>query len=229
MMGRPGHSPIMLGGGGSGLIRTVLGSKFRTTNLTTYNLANFDIGNPNAARFLVAALTSRANVTGRSLDSITIGGLAAADLATATFSGGGQTIIASLRGVTVPTGTEADVVVNFSNDMSNVACTLYRLLTLQSTTPIDTDTDTSSSSRTVSMTVAPPSGGVALAAACFEGGASTDATWTQLTEDYDTKLENAVRHTHASKQGLAEGAITITCTRDDFNALECAGAAIVMR
>lgn len=229
MMARPGHSPIMLGGGGSGLIRTVLGSKEDLIGASTFNFNGFDIGEADANRFLVAALTARENTIGGALSSVTIGGLTATDLATATLSDSGRTLIASLHGVTVPTGTTADVVLNLNKTFNHGACTLYKLMGLNSTTPDDTDTDTSAASRTVTMNLTPLNGAVALAAAAFDGNASSDAAWTQVTEDYDQELENLSRHTMASRQGLPDAAITITCTRDDFNALECAGAAIVMR
>ena len=230
MMARPGHSPIMLGSGGSGLIRTVLGSKEDLVGASVFNFNGFDIGEADSGRFLVAALTARKSSIGGAVTSVTIGGLAATDLATAVLSDSGRTIIASLHGVTVPTGTTADVVLTLANNFNHGACTLYKLMGLNSTTPDDTDTDTSPTSRTVTMNVTPLAGGLALAAAAFDGSTSTDAAWTELTEDYDEELENLSRHTMASKQApLPNSALTITCTRDDFNALECAGAAIAMR
>ena len=70
MMLRPGFSPIMLGGGGSELIRQVIGSA-QDVNTTTHNYEGFDIGEADADRFIVAAIRVRENTESRAITSVT--------------------------------------------------------------------------------------------------------------------------------------------------------------
>lgn len=180
------------------------------SDLTTYTYASQNFGGADPRRYLIAALGGRANVA-RTLNGVTIGGVTATSLANVTV---GTTGIVSLWSAYVPTGASGDVVATYSGGMLRTSCALFRLLSdSDATVPTDSQTDNTLSGSDLSVSLAVPVGGVAIAAIHTNTTGTSSATWSGVTESYDqTSTETASQGYSGGFSEYSSSPITITAT-----------------
>jgi hypothetical protein len=172
------------------------------SNLTTYTFSSENLGAADAGRYIIVGVTARNSTADRTLDSVTVGGVAAtivADIADGTSR-------ASIAIAAVPTGTTGDVVVTYSGQQLRCRIGLWRATGIDPT-PHDTETDGSDTVPSASLNV--PAGGFAVAVAMEN--ALTTATWVGLTEAWDA--QNEITMTGAGDEfASAQTGLAISCT-----------------
>lgn len=180
------------------------------TDLTTYTFSSQSFGAEHPCRYLVAAVSGRSNVA-RTLNSVTIGGVAATQIANITV---GTTGITSLWVAKVPTGASGNVVATFSGGMLRVACALYRLLTTHdATVAFDSQTDNVLSGSNLSVSLSVPGGGVAIATLHSNTGPPASATWSGVSEDFDSNsAENTAQGYSGGSAEYSTSPVTVTAT-----------------
>lgn len=196
-------------GGGNPTTCTFLQLARNDSDLTTYTYAAQNFGTADARRYIIAAIGGRANVAS-TLDSVTIGGVTATQIANVTV---GTTGIAALFAAAVPTGTSGDVVLTFSGGMLRTGCALFSLLSdFDATVPTDAQTDNTLSTNDLSVSLSVPVGGVVIA--CNHTNATSTATaWTGVTEDYDqASAENPGQGYSGGHASYTSSPLTVTCT-----------------
>lgn len=149
-----------------------------STDLITYTFSTQSLGSAAADRFIICAVTGRASDGGaRTISSVTIGGVSATINAQVDTSGTSTGIVCAA----VPSGTTGDVVVTWSDTMTDANIALYRCTGLSSATALATAT---SAADPGVGTVIIKTGGIIIGIATDDDGSHT-CTWTGLTENYD--------------------------------------------
>lgn len=191
------------------ITKSFTGSAAQTPSQTVYTFSSQALGTAASDRYIVVGTLARA-AAARTLDSVTVGGVAATKL-TALENAGSNS---GLWLAAVPTGTTGDVVLTFSSTMVRAAIAIWRVDGI-STTPTDVDTSDALPA-TANITIA--AGGVAFGAS-FVGINTTTltATWTNLTTDADyltsASWEDNGRGSFASDAfGSAQTELALTCT-----------------
>src|SRR6185369_5086511 len=132
------------------------------------------------------------------ISSVTIGGITATQILNINTATG----IASRGGMfyaEVPTGTTGSVVVTWSTTIARCGIAIWRMVNPITMTPTssDTQTTTSASVMTFATTTIPTNGGAIGYIYMDDSAATRTWTWTGMTENFDTAIENAdnVMHT----------------------------------
>ena len=173
---------------------------------STYSFTSVSFGTAASDRIVVVAIHWSAVTTTGSISSVTIGGITATEIATATHSVSGATVQCALYAAAVPTGATGDVVVTLNETMDRCSIAAYRMVGASGVTPADTLTSTAS----------PPSGGIDCPAggAMIGGAAFYEASaiaWTGITEDLDQ--DDVIRFGSANLEFAAtQTNLTITAT-----------------
>lgn len=173
-------------------------------NASSYTFSSSSIGTADADRTVIVAVASRKSGATTTISSVTVGGVAATEVAQAsnTIS---NTNVAGLYAIDVAAGTTADIVVTFGATMLRAGIGVYRCTGI-STTANNTDTSTASD---LAGSVTRTSVGVVVGVAT---DARTSAVWAGITEDFDATIgAESSQFTGASDAGTA-GAVAITCT-----------------
>jgi hypothetical protein len=171
------------------------------SDLTTYTFSSLDFGAATAGRYIIVGIAARAVGAGRTLDSVTIGGVSATLIANSPVS---DTNISSLAIANVPTGTTGDVVVTFNAAMGRCGIVWWRAPSLVSATPTDTGTSAADPA-TDTLTVA--AGGF-LVVVAFNNGTST-CTWSNVTERLPaTQIESTIHYSAADVVSEAGGSVS---------------------
>lgn len=176
------------------------------TNLTTYTFATQNLGTAASDRYIIVAISGR-EVGGGSatVSSCTIGGVTATINKQAEANGDQLAMCVA----NVPTGATGDIVVVWSTGMTDCFIAAYRATSLASTTATDTGSSTAAAPTYDIDVVA---GGFAIAISKDRSGAAT-ATWTNLTEDYDSKDGSGNDISGSSKEfATTQTNLTVTCT-----------------
>lgn len=171
----PGISGLS-GLGSSAKTVTYLSLTGSGVDASSYTLSGTSLGAPAADRYIVAVVWTDAVAGSISISSVTIGGVSASLVTSASTSG---TVLAMYI-ANVPTGTTGDVVASFSATSDDHHIALWALTGLTSTTPIDTDSNTSNAALTMTSEV----GGVIIGAAWAADPITY--TWSGATENYDS-------------------------------------------
>lgn len=178
------------------------------TDLSTYTFSSVNFSTASTDRRIIVAISGRTQdgtSSGNVISSVTIGGVSATIAVQAQNSGNVQGIAIAL----VPTGTSGDVVVVFSETMTNADIATYR------TTGIGSNVATSigtSTANPLTANINVVAGGVALALAKSDDGATT-ATWAGLTERYDEGDANTNDISGASDAfATTQTGLTVSCT-----------------
>jgi hypothetical protein len=130
----------------------------------------------------------------------------------------------SFYALAVPSGTTADIVVSFSQNMTRCAIAVYAVYNLQGLTPVATGEDLT---LPCSFGLAVTAGDLIIAGA-YSTNTSTDSwTWTNVTEDNEIKAEAGGRPTSAASL-LTTVTETRTVTASASGGSVCA-AAIALR
>ncbi len=152
-----------------------------TTDTDSFTFSSQPIGDANDDRYVIVAIASRKAGAAATISSVTVGGISASEVIqhTTTVT---NTDVAGIFIAKVPTGTTADVVVNFSTAMLRCGIALYRIVGISGTS-YDTDYSVDS---TPSVSLDTPIGA---AVAVFTNGNGSSVAWSGLDEDYDYSLE----------------------------------------
>jgi hypothetical protein len=193
---------IGFGAGGSVVTLSFTDSSVDASNLTTYTFSTQALGTAASDRRIVVGAGS-SSAAGTTVSSVTVGGIAATQLATAGTGNG----IAALWIASVPTGTTGDVVVTFSQAQSRAGIGVWALYGAAAAA-FDTGTSTADP---MTDTLNVPASGAAIG--YFAGNDNTSATWTNLTENFDEAQESTITQSGASATfAAAQTALAITAT-----------------
>ena len=170
---------------------------------TAYTYSAVSLSVVDATRKIV--VSCHAGFGTRTVSTLTVGGISATYVGRQ--SGGAYSV--ELWEALVPTGASGNIVVTWSgaqNFCSIGVWAVYNAAATVTTTAISTASPLSAS-------VAVSAGGVSIAAAHTSDAAT--ATWTELTENYDTRADPvtfAARMSGANKAYAAGASPTVTCT-----------------
>lgn len=149
------------------------------TDQTTYTFAGVNFGTAASDRFIAVTVSGRAVTTAPTITSVTIGGVTATIAVQANDVLGLN--IAGIAIAAVPTGTSGNVVVVFSQTMTNADIATYSTSGVGSATATDFGSSTADPGTTNLDITA---GGIAVAMAKQDAGLGTCA-WTNITETFD--------------------------------------------
>ena len=155
---------------------------------TAYTFSAHNIGTAASDRFVVVGIFGLHNGGGTgTISSVTIGG----STATLLNKLSDYSLIGNwgLYGLTVTSGTTADIIVTFDRAMEGASIAVWNINGLISVTPTDTQSATATSGA-VSVTLNIQSGGVGLAVGGRQS-VNTTYTWGGLTEDFDASMDAA--------------------------------------
>ena len=200
-------------------VLTYVTSLSDTADLTTYTFTGASIGTAAADR-LVVIVAETINTSARTIDSATIGGVAATLVVKTTTTNNAAAAIFSL---TVAAGTTADITFTCSGATLRAALHIYTITGLSSTTATDTDQVVSASATSLTRNVDVSEGGVMIGGGRTSNGA---VTWTGLTEDAGLTVEALQEFSAASASSMtAEAGRTITATGGGAAAASCLAVA----
>jgi hypothetical protein len=174
------------------------------TNANVWTYLGRDIGE--AAGDRIVFVTSHSE-SGNGTPSCTINGIAATLIAV-----GLGTIRVALFALLVPTGTTADIVItnNGSNSFGN-AIIVHRATGLGEATPTAHDSaSTVGTSLGAELTI--PNGGIAIAASSSTDGGANNCAWSNITETFDSTMDNDATWTSAIDVYPVGGDIILTPT-----------------
>jgi hypothetical protein len=149
---------------------------------TSYNFPGRAIGDPAINRKVVVAIAAGASSTGRTA-TVTVGGIDAPVVRFLQTEASAPTSYVALYAAIVPTGTNADIAVNWSGQVSRTGVGLFRMLGAAASAHQVVTADTGSP---LAVNIDVPARGGAIAVALNGEGGSV--TWTGLNEDYDADL-----------------------------------------
>lgn len=193
-----------------------LQSATSTADSNSYTFSSQSLGTADADRYIVVSAIARKAGAGFTLTGITVGGIEA-DIVKQVTNTITNSDCAALVIAAVPTGTTGDVVVTWSTTVLRCAIGMWRLVGIESAIPYDSDSSTAADP-SVALDVL--ENGVAIGAGLT--AASSSATWTGLTENFDGTLETFVTYTGAGLQLVADETGR-TITIDFASSTESAG------
>lgn len=228
MFARPGFSPLLIGGGGSGLKRTFQGYNTIDPAGSSANFGSFNFGDEDAGRFLVVGAGVRDGASGADISSVTVDGNAATLLKKVANGSGSFTTLSGLYGLVLASGASGDIVINYSTSVNEVCACLWSVLGLNSTTPTDDASDAPINDREISLPVDADDGGVSFAMSTWRRNDISDVAWEDINRDFYVAV-GGQHFSAASQQSLPAGTRSIVATADSFGLDSIAGVAITMR
>lgn len=178
-----------------------------TTDASSYTFSSVSLGTADADRHILVATGARAS-SARTITGVTIAGISATELRD---SSADQTN-GSLWIAAVPSGTTGNIVLTYSGTMVRAHIAVFRLVGINPT-PVDVDSHgiagSSSAARTVTLDSV--AGGYAVGA-YVASGASTTASWSGVTEDYDFSYEASGNRASGGHGSTAGTSVTVTAT-----------------
>jgi hypothetical protein len=182
-----------------------------TTDLTTYTFSARALGVAESTRRIAVGITSNISTNGRTISSVTIGGVSASEVVFARYDNGNSNI-AAIWIASVPTGTTGDVVVTFSAAMGYCTIDIYRLLNA-SATAYHTATDITATANALSASLNLIANGAAIGV--FINGGTTavrTTTWGGITEQTDRVVELNLSASTAANTTATTQTLTISAT-----------------
>jgi hypothetical protein len=178
-------------------------SSIDATNLTTYTFSSQALGTASADRKIIVGVSTN-STPGRTVSTLTVGGVSATLVARQTSSNGEEML--EMWEAEVPTGTTGDVVVTWSTACDRCGIGLHSVYGA-ATLYADVYSDNADP---MNASINVPAGGIVVG--CAGWSAVGSATWTGVTETYDENLEAGTYHsggyaTHAS----ASNGLSVTC------------------
>ena len=179
-------------------------SNTSNTDASSYTFTAEPIGAADANRRVVVAIGYAAASGGRTLSSVTIGGVTASvDADPGAITGNRRIYLVS---AVVPTGTTANVVITLSNTVTRIGIGVWTLDNMAPTG--QTAAVLNASSGTLTVTTATDEGVICFGYASNGVSATpSDTTWTDATERYDQQVE-LVSNTHTGADVIATGTST---------------------
>lgn len=177
------------------------------SNVATYEFVSQNLGAADSGRHIIACVMARKG-SAFTISSVTIGGVSATEVIqvqSATADG-----LSGIYVANVPTGTTGTVTVVLSSDAARCAISLYSASGI-TTTPYDS---ASSTATAPSATIDVVAGGFAIGAAesASGTGVSDTCSWTNLTEDYESEIEDRQVSSTASASTPTTTTLTATAT-----------------
>lgn len=165
-----------------------------TTGATTFTFSSQNLGTASSDRYIIVGIgTRKAGTTGQ-INSVTVGGVSATIVGQTKATGDSNNSTAGMAIALVPTGTTGDVVVTMSEAFLRMGISLWSATSLSSITPTDSGTS-NASDPTDNLNIS--AGGFAIGYSF--AGSNVTATWTGLTENFDTNFQTNASHTGASQ------------------------------
>lgn len=174
---------------------------------TTYTFTDHPIGAAAPSRLVVVCIQGGA-AGGRTITSVTIGGVAATIVGATNASSTIRNVFAYLA---VPAGTTATIVVNSSASLQQCRINVYSITGLQSSAPIDAQVNNTATA-TTGLSLTAPEGAAVIAGFSASGGATaTTWSWAGSAENHDAPLGTNDLSV-ASKTAPAAGTEAISAT-----------------
>jgi hypothetical protein len=189
---------------------TFVSSTVDTTNAASYTFTDHAIGTAADDRCVVVAMHSGISAASAfTITSITIGGNAASVVYQQDADGTGLTRLAAIASLLVTSGTTATIVVTPSTTANRMRVAVYTLTGTDDCTTLADSDFSEAADPSVALDV--PANGSAVGA-CTDG-VSGSATWTGLTETYDSADEAAAMISTGGAADFAalQTGLTMTC------------------
>lgn len=185
-----------------------------TTDLSTYTFSGRALGTPAADRHIVVAVNSASTDANSGNPTVTVDGVAATLLGTASTVSDGSTVARRLALFIAPATANAtgDIVVTYGAGQQRCGIGVWAVYGLRSTTPVDYEKGDNTGTPTA-LTLDVAEDGVVIAAWQSNGSAAArTTTWTNATERYDATVEGFTAHSGADAVTPALGTLTVTAT-----------------
>ncbi|WP_066210248.1 MULTISPECIES: DUF2807 domain-containing protein [Sphingomonadales] len=180
-------------------------------NAASYTFTSVSLGDEAATRKIAVAVAWRSAGTTNDITGVTIAGVSATQVTGGRNTTGNNISATAIWIADVPTGATGSIVVTLASDAVRLGIAAYRLVGVETLRTSGTSLPTTGGVQTLSATVTLPSSGHTIAVTFNGAGqswisaahddlasgersfsvanASTNATWTGVTEDYDASLE----------------------------------------
>ena len=174
---------------------TDVGGGVSLSNTSSYNFTNIPFGAADPDRVLILPINVNYGAGSRVIDSVTVGGNAATEIAQHIVQVASQTFLeCAIYGIALPTGTSGPVVVTTTAQAAHCSFRVLRTVGLAGLTPFHTN---SADGITPSTTLNIPSSGLAIGVAAGRSGGNF--TWTGISEIYDAPQESSIFWTAAAQ------------------------------
>ncbi len=176
------------------------------TDAATYTYSNKNIGTAAADRIVLVGILG-GSTTARTISSVTIGGIAA----TVRHTQNEGVHTAALYEATVPTGTTATIVVNWSGAHNRCAIVWWTATGLTSGVPVDTDGGWIRAAGATVINLTTVAGGFVIGFAVHPNPLSGSITWSTLTEEFaDQVFEFAAARYSGASVATSGSSLTIS-------------------
>ena len=172
---------------------------------TSYTFSSVSLPSADATRHIIVSVHMRKD-TATSISSVTVNGVAATQAKSQAGAGGD---LCELWIAAVPSGETGDIVVALGGGAAfRLGVGWWRTYSLSSATPTDTAASTADPA---DLTIDCDAGGIIVAAG-FDQSAAANATWANLTEQFDAVIGTANCQTGASDAfASAQVALAVSC------------------
>jgi hypothetical protein len=190
---------------------TYITSRADTSNAATYTFTASNIGAEAADRIVVVTAGTETTGGATVISSITIGGNTATE---AVQYGVLNRTVAGIFYLEVPTGTTADIVVNFSSaSCQRCVIGIWNINGASSSTPYDTDTVANSTGASTTTTLSNldfPDNSVGICV--IVSGDSGAMSWANANERYETDTAEGLHHESGADLTQATATTTLDIT-----------------
>lgn len=190
---------------------TFLSSSTDTVDRTNYTFT-INLGPDDPLRYIVVAAHGVHNAAA-TLNGVSIAGVSGTQIKNIVA---GTTRIAALYAAIVPSGATGDIVLNFSTSIGRAGYGAWSLLSSggDATSPYSSGGTTALSGGDLTLNLATPSNGVAIAAVLqFATAGPVASSWSGVSEDYDTSYSEASTQGQSGAHVATSGStLTITDT-----------------
>lgn len=177
------------------------------TNLTSYTFTAVPISTASAYRRVLVLINGTGSASGRTLSSVTIGGVTATshviNVSSSTYS---SRMVSAL----VPTGTTADIVITYSGSMNDCSIGVWALYNVASTPRLTAKPNTTTYNYTLNLI---PNDITILA----QWDTSTAITWTNATRDFNAIGGSGENYSGASYQSTTTQTRVIADSLGDYS------------
>lgn len=197
-------------------------SAVNATDLTAYTFSAKAFGAAHSNRKIEIHIAATSATAGRTISTVTIGGVSAAvtsdGVTSAVADGGSGSNLSAFWIAAVPTGATGDIVVTFSAGMDNCGITVYRLINA-ATTAHHVMTDVSVTANALSGSLNVIGFGAVIGGVKWESNTDRTNTWSglSLTEDVDAVIEtgDATYSSASNTFNTTAASQTVTATASD--------------
>jgi hypothetical protein len=191
-----------------GLSLKFIGCTNDTTDATAYTFALHNVGTPNSRRSTIIGIASEDNLSTFGVNSVTVGGEAATELADA--AGVNVVVSAALYIIDNPLGTTEDIVVTHSEAVASATVCVWAAYNLIDNTA--EDTAATGAAGAVTLDVDTTANGITVGI-CNGSNQGATLTWVGLTERYAAaSAETAYSAADFTEDHAASAPLSVSCT-----------------